>query len=65
MPGLIKHGLEPLLATPAAQRLTLTRKAASYVEQARVPMPDRLQMYNLILRLGPTEVLTPRPDGAH
>ena len=29
------------------------------LEQARVPMPDRLQMYNLIMRLGAAEVLTP------
>jgi len=35
------------------------RKAAGYVEQARVPMPDRLQMYNLLRRLGTGEVLTP------
>ena len=60
VPKLIRKGLlEPLLGTPAAQRLALTRKAGSYVEQARVPMPDRLQMYNLILRLGPAAVLTP------
>jgi asparagine synthase (glutamine-hydrolysing) len=31
----------------------------SYVEQARVPLPDRLQMYNLLCRLGISEVLTP------
>ena len=40
-------------------RLPVLRKAASYVEQARVPMPDRLQMYNLLARLGLAEVLTP------
>ncbi|MGC1818307.1 MAG: asparagine synthase-related protein, partial [Casimicrobiaceae bacterium] len=31
----------------------------SYVKQARVPMPDRLEMYNLMLRLGLPEVLAP------
>ena len=61
VPGLLKKGLlEPLLATQAAGAVALTRKAGSYVEQARVPMPDRLQMYNLIMRLGPAEVLTPQ-----
>ena len=41
--------IEPLLLrTPAAARVPLLRKGASYVEQARVPMPDRLQMYNLL-----------------
>ena len=60
VPGMFKKGLiEPLLATRAAAAFALTRKAGSYVEQAGVPMPDRLQMYNLIMRLGVSEVLTP------
>ena len=60
VPSLLRTKLmEPLLKTPAATRFALTRKAVSYVEQARVPMPDRLQMYNLIMRLGVHEVLTP------
>lgn len=60
VPGLLKTGLmEPILGTQAAAAFPLTRKAGSYVEQARVPMPDRLQMYNLIMRLSPSEVLTP------
>jgi asparagine synthase (glutamine-hydrolysing) len=58
VPGLLRAGLlEPLLArrwaaAAAAQGRQLHR-------QARVPMPDRLQTYNLLLRLGPSEVLTP------
>jgi asparagine synthase (glutamine-hydrolysing) len=60
VPGFLRRGLmEPVLDTRAAASLPLTRKAGSYVEQARVPMPDRLQMYNLIMRLGVGEVLTP------
>ena len=60
VPSLLRTKLmEPLLKTPAAARFAFTRKAVSYVEQARVPMPDRLQMYNLIMRLGVQEVLTP------
>ncbi|EKD97797.1 MAG: hypothetical protein ACD_23C00740G0001, partial [uncultured bacterium] len=50
--------MEPLLGTGLAGRLPLLRKAASYVEQASVPMPDRLQMYNLITRLGIEQVLS-------
>ena len=61
IPGLLQKGLlEPLLGTRAAAAFALTRKAASYVEQARVPMPDRLQIYNLIMRLGANEVMTPQ-----
>ena len=61
VPGFLQKGLmEPLLGTRAAAAFALTRKAGSYVEQARAPMPDRLQMYNLIMRLGASEVLTPQ-----
>lgn len=60
VPGPLRTGLmEPLLGTAVAGRLPLVKKGASYVEQARVPMPDRLQMYNLLRRLGMDEVLTP------
>lgn len=53
IPGVLRSGvIEPVLGMRLAARLPGVRKAASYVEQARVPMPDRLQMYNLIVRLG-------------
>lgn len=58
--GVRKHLIGPLLGSEGIRRLPLARKAASYVEQARVPMPDRLQMYNLLVRLGVDEVLTPQ-----
>jgi asparagine synthase (glutamine-hydrolysing) len=50
--------LEPLFLSTQLSRAPLLRKASSYVEQARVPMPDRLEMYNLLLRVGPHRVLT-------
>ena len=60
IPGAIrKEVMEPLLGTKSAGALPLIRKASSYVEQASVPMPDRLQMYNLINRLGLEQTLTP------
>jgi asparagine synthase (glutamine-hydrolysing) len=55
---LRRHLMEPLLMGPAG-KLPLLRKGASYVEQARVPMPDRLEMYNLLLRIGAPQVLQP------
>jgi asparagine synthase (glutamine-hydrolysing) len=59
LPRLLqKNVMEPVLGTRAAAAFPLTRKAGSYVEQARVPMPDRLQMYNLVMRLGVDQVLT-------
>ena len=51
--------MQPLLDNRVAERLPGLSKAASYVQQARVPMPDRLHMYNLLARLGLGQVLTP------
>lgn len=52
--------VEPLLlSTPLTGRLPLVRKLRSYVEQARPPMPQRYQSYNLLLHLGIAEVFTP------
>ena len=60
VPGIVKSALiEPIVGLPGADKLALTRKAGSYVDQARRPMPDRLQLYNLLMRLGPAEVLAP------
>ena len=59
LPGFIRRGvLEPVLKGRGESSIGLIRKAASYTEQASAPMPDRLQMYNLITRLGPSQVLT-------
>lgn len=61
IPSPIRHTImEPLLAdNPMAERLPLISKVASYVQQARVPLPDRFNMYNLLQHLGLQEVLTP------
>lgn len=60
LPKVLRRGaLEPVLNLPGVDRLPVMRKAASYVKQARVPLPDRLQRYNLLLRLGSEDVLEP------
>lgn len=60
LPGAARKGLmEPVLGLKAAGSIPLVKKAASYVEQARVPLPARLQMYNLLERLGTGSVFTP------
>lgn len=53
------HIMEPVFSLPVMEKLPLMRKAASYIEQARVSMPDRLNMYNLLTRLGIANILTP------
>ena len=59
LPGAVRTGvMEPLMEIPVMGKIPLLSKGASYVEQAKVPMPDRLNMYNLLLRLGVADVLT-------
>ena len=57
VPAALRQGvLEPLLQRTPLGALPLARKGRSYIEQAKVPLPDRMQMYNLLLRLGPEQV---------
>ena len=57
--GLRNGLLEPVSRNPVMNRVPLVRKAASYVNQAQVAMPDRLMTYNLLFRLGIQDMLTP------
>jgi asparagine synthase (glutamine-hydrolysing) len=50
---------QPVLRQPITERLPIVRKAASYVRQAQMPMPARINRYNLLLRLGINSVLSP------
>jgi asparagine synthase (glutamine-hydrolysing) len=52
------HVLEPLFTRTRLSGAPLARRIASYIAQARVPMPDRLEQYNLLRRMGPDLVLT-------
>jgi asparagine synthase (glutamine-hydrolysing) len=59
VPAPLRSGLlEPMLERTPVGRLPLARKGRSYVEQAKVPLPDRMQQYNLLLRLDPRQVFT-------
>lgn len=56
--SLRQMALEPLLFGVAGKAdLRLLRKARSYVEQALVPMPARLETYNLLQHYGPAQLL--------
>ena len=60
LPDWIGAGLmEPASRLAVVDKIPLIRKAASYVNQAKVGMPDRLMTYNLLFRLGLEDVLTP------
>jgi asparagine synthase (glutamine-hydrolysing) len=60
IPAALRSALiEPILLRSPLGRLPVVRKAASYARQANVPMPERLQTYNLLRWLGASNVLTP------
>ncbi|MFP4683112.1 MAG: asparagine synthetase B family protein [Ectothiorhodospira sp.] len=50
--------LEPWI-TRLPRGVPLLGKARSYVEQARIPLPDRLQTYNHLFRLNLTDLFEP------
>ena len=60
VPELLRKGLlEPAIFNfPGGEHIGLMRKARSYIEQASVPMPARLETYNLLGRYGPSQVFT-------
>lgn len=56
VPGLLRKSLVEPLAYLAPGAVPLVRKARSYIEQASVPMPARLETYNLLGRFGAERV---------
>lgn len=59
LPALLRKGvLDPVTDSKLLDHIPLLSKGPSYVRQARVPMPDRMQTYNLLMRLGLRNVLT-------
>lgn len=70
VPAVLRNGLvKPILALPGADRVTLLRRGRNYVRDAELGLPDRIQHYNLLLRLGLERVLdrnflaSVQPDG--
>ncbi|HZR01626.1 MAG TPA: asparagine synthase-related protein, partial [Burkholderiales bacterium] len=55
---LRKRLLEPVSALPGVSNVLPLRKLGSYIAQASVPMPGRLQAYNLFSRFGPHSIFT-------
>jgi asparagine synthase (glutamine-hydrolysing) len=61
LPPLLRTGLiEPLISKfPGGSKVWLIRKLRRYVEQASVPMPERLQTYNLLTWFGIDNIFCP------
>ena len=58
VPGAVRrYLLEPLVRVPGASAVMPLRKLGRYIEQALVPMPDRLQTYNHLKLMGARTLL--------
>jgi len=59
-PVLRRFVMEPFVFTlPGTEKLPPLRKLKSYIEQARIPLPDRLETYNFLHRTPLSELLAP------
>ncbi|HEB55832.1 MAG TPA: asparagine synthase [Gammaproteobacteria bacterium] len=58
VPGGMRRGLVEPLLMGSLGLLPGFSKLRSYVSQAKLPMPERMETYNLLERLGPAAVLT-------
>lgn len=58
-PSPVQSLLRGTLGPRAWDAVPIVRKARSYVQQASVPMPDRTQSYNLLMRIGLDKIFEP------
>ena len=60
LPRMLRRGLlEPvMLGVPGMERIPLLSKIKSYIQQANVPLPDRLESYNFLHRASLSEIFT-------
>lgn len=59
VPDALKRSLiEPLALGLPLRAVPVLRKVARYVEIARMPVPQRMQLYNILTRMGPATVFT-------
>ena len=59
IPPLLREQLLSPAIRALPDRIRLFQKARSYVAQASIPLPDRLQSYNYLHRHPPSEVFSP------
>ena len=57
--GLRSALLEPVFLSALVSNTPVLKKGSSYIRQAKVAMPDRLETYNLLTMLGMDNILTP------
>lgn len=59
LPSPLQMMVSAFVNLPGAERVDVLRKGRNYIRDAQQGLPDRMQNYNLLLRLGPQEVLQP------
>jgi len=59
VPAPLRTAIDPLTRLPGLGGLALLRKARSYIEQAKVPLPDRFETYNFLHRTALQEIFEP------
>ncbi len=60
VPSLLRNIMEPLVMKfPLGGSIMPVRKAQSYLQQARVPLPDRMETYNFLHRSPLQEIFEP------
>jgi asparagine synthase (glutamine-hydrolysing) len=61
LPAALRRALiEPVFLSASVRAAPGLRKVSSYVAQARIPMPERTETYNLLHRHGVANLFTPR-----
>lgn len=60
VPAIFRKLMEPVVMNfPLGESIMPVRKARSYIQQARVPLPDRMETYNFLHRSPLAEIFEP------
>lgn len=60
IPGILRRGLiEPVAHLPGMAALSPARKLQSYIRQANMPLPERMESYNFVYRQALEEMFAP------
>jgi asparagine synthase (glutamine-hydrolysing) len=58
VPAMMRQRMETMVDSRSARSVPGLRKIVRYVEQARLPMPERMESYNLLDHFGDSSVFT-------
>lgn len=65
LPALLRNAMEPIvMGFPLGGSIMPVRKAQSYIQQARIPLPDRMETYNFLHRSPLQDIFEPDFLGA-